>query len=412
MASMLTGTYVSHHRTGMTYNDRIPETLPTVAELFGAAGYHTVCAPNTPNVSSASGLDRGFDDFVKLHPSRPFLNAPLSIVAKYVLNLNEHGGGLTLDGQKHSLDYILTELFKRKLTRSAPTSDPLFGFLHLKSPHHPYSPPPAYLDMYLDDVSMGLKAAREFALQMSDEIVDNIAAGCQFTDEEWEVIRALYDATISYVDRLIGDLFEFVSRELEDVVFVVTADHGELFGEKGLLAHKLVTHDAVCNVPLVVHGPTGITDYDGRLVQHIDVMSTLLAEAGAETETVQGYDLTHQERPHCFIQRGGPRADRNLEKLVETNPEFDKTAYHRGLLTALRTTEYKYEHSDSMERLYRLPDETTDQSAAAPEVLSELRDEVSDFLEGDGKRATTESQSEEMSEQMKQQLSNLGYLVE
>lgn len=412
MASMLTGTYVSHHQTGMTFNDRIPAALPTVAELLRDEGYHTICVPNTPNVSSASGLDRGFDDFVRLTGSIPFLEAPPSIVAKYILNINDHGGGWTLDGRKHSLDYVLTEIFKRKLTRSAADTKPFFGFLHLKGPHHPYSPPPSYLEKYLDDVSMDAAAAREFALQMSENLVDLIAAGCPFDREEWEVIRAMYDATLTYADHLVGDLFEFVSQELDDVVFVVTADHGELFGERDMLAHKLVTHDAVCNVPLVVHGPTAITGYQGDLLQHIDVISTILAEVGADTGTVQGYDLTSQERPYCVIQRGGPRADRNLEKFAETDPEFDSSKYHRGLLTALRTPTYKYERSDSMERLYRLPDETTDRSDENPEVLADLRDELSAFLERDGKRATTESQTQPLSGEMKRQLSDLGYLVE
>lgn len=410
MASMLTGTYVSHHRTGLTYNDRIPDEVPTVAELLSEAGYRTVCVPNTPNVSSASGLDRGFDEFFELDGSNPFFQLPPSIVARYVLGLNEHGGGWTFDGGRHSLDYPLTELFKRKLVGGG--ERPTFGFLHLKHPHHPYSPPPNYADRFLGDVPMDADEALATAHEMSDDIVDAIAAGCPFDDDQWAAIRSMYDATIRYADSLVGDLFDYVSDRLEDTVFVVTADHGELFGERGLLAHKLVTHDAVCNVPLVVHGPTALTEYDGPLIQHVDVVRTLLGELGANTDSLQGKDLTREPRDTCVVQRGGPRADRNLEKFTAANPSFDRSQYHVGLLTALRTTTYKYEHSDSGDRLYRLPGESTDVSDSEPERLAAFQDELVSFLDGPGQPATTDSQTVPLSDQMKRQLSDLGYLVD
>ncbi|MEA5388445.1 sulfatase-like hydrolase/transferase [Haloarculaceae archaeon H-GB11] len=61
--SILTGTYPSHHGVGMGINDRLPESVPTVAELLSAAGYHTGCISEIARVSDATGLDRGFDTF-------------------------------------------------------------------------------------------------------------------------------------------------------------------------------------------------------------------------------------------------------------------------------------------------------------------------------------------------------------
>lgn len=156
--------------------------------------------------------------------------------------------------------------------------------------------------------------AREFVIDVRNNYIEHMTTGFCFDEEEWATIKAMYDATISYVDHLIGDLFEFISLELDDTVFVVTADHGELFGEHGLLAHRLVLDDAVTNFSLVVHDPTDITDYNGELIQHIDLMKTLLAEVGAEHPTLQGYDFTQDKRPYCIIQRGEARAGATLTR--------------------------------------------------------------------------------------------------
>ena len=61
-ASILTGTYPTHHGAGIT-GEAIPEQLPTVAERLREAGYHTRCLSPNSHLSSATGLDRGFDEF-------------------------------------------------------------------------------------------------------------------------------------------------------------------------------------------------------------------------------------------------------------------------------------------------------------------------------------------------------------
>lgn len=64
-ASILTGTVASHHDVGMG-SERLPAEIPTVAERFAAAGYWTAALSTVGHVSSATGLDRGFDRFTWL----------------------------------------------------------------------------------------------------------------------------------------------------------------------------------------------------------------------------------------------------------------------------------------------------------------------------------------------------------
>ena len=74
-----------------------------------------------------------------------------------------------------------------------------------------------------------------------------------------EVLRALYDASLSYLDHHVGRLLEFLRRQpgYADTWVVVTADHGELLGEHGRLGHHCQLDDQLLRVPLIVRYPRG-----------------------------------------------------------------------------------------------------------------------------------------------------------
>jgi arylsulfatase A-like enzyme len=52
----------------------------------------------------------------------------------------------------------------------------------------------------------------------------------------------------AYADRLIADLLDVVPS---NTWVVVTADHGELFGEDGFFGHGPINHEKVLEVPFV-----------------------------------------------------------------------------------------------------------------------------------------------------------------
>src|SRR5699024_3181190 len=222
---------------------------------------------------------------------------------------------------------------------------------------------------------------------------------------------ALYDAEIAHTDDLVGDLFETVT-ELDNTVFVVTADHGELLGERGMLAHLVVTDDAVTHVPMVVHGFDELTDYDSETVQHGDVMRTLLETTGAQTDGLQGLDLREEIRERTLTQRGAKRTLKNLERFEELNPEFDRTPYHTATLSTLRTPEFKFERSDDRTDLFSLPDEDHDVSGEYADMREDLEDELDGILATDGQPAYSGGRDGEFTDAMRDQLADLGYLVD
>jgi arylsulfatase A-like enzyme/Flp pilus assembly protein TadD len=122
-------------------------------------------------------------------------------------------------------------------------SQRVFLFLHLYEPHAPYSPPAQY--------------------------------------GEYEP----YDGEIAYADEIVGRLIRYLkSHQLYDrSTIVLLSDHGEGLGDHGEQEHGLFVYEEALHVPLIVKqaGGTGGGRRIGDLVQHIDVVPTILDLAKA-----------------------------------------------------------------------------------------------------------------------------------
>lgn len=402
--SILTGTYPSHHTVGLDESTKLTPKLRTVAELLKERGYATACLSDNTHVSDATGLSRGFDRFSWLSSSTLLETAGVKSLAKYALNVRKHSAGFTLDDTKHATPFLMNEVGTRWLD-DLRNEEPFFFYLHYNEPHRPYYPPLPYLDRYTDDLDVSTEEAAEISMEVHENLYEIVANGCDLSETEWGALHAMYDAEIAYTDEMVGRLFDHVrSLDLDDTIFVVTADHGELFGEYGLLAHKLCLHDAIINVPLVVHGPTDVTDADD-LVQHADLMRTFVEAAGGSTEQLQGVDLREEAREHTIAQRGGA----SFESLLKYNPDFDTDRYHEPMLNCLRTDEFKYQTSGERSELFALPDEETDVQDRHPETTAALGRRLDEWLETDGQPVDA-SREAEFTDAMERQLRDLGYV--
>jgi arylsulfatase A-like enzyme len=95
-------------------------------------------------------------------------------------------------------------------------------------------------------------------------------------------LRRVYFALIHEVDHHIGRILDrLVAQDaLDDTLVIVTADHGELLGDHGLLGKSLF-HRPAFHVPLIVRGPglaRGLVV--DRFTEHVDLMPTILAALG------------------------------------------------------------------------------------------------------------------------------------
>ena len=97
-------------------------------------------------------------------------------------------------------------------------------------------------------------------------------------------MKATYDGAVRYTDTAIGRFFATL-RELgvyDKATIMVTADHGEAFGEHHVFLHAHHLYDEIVRAPLIVRSPSmnvrGAYNHD--LFQTIDLMPTLVRYFG------------------------------------------------------------------------------------------------------------------------------------
>jgi glucan phosphoethanolaminetransferase (alkaline phosphatase superfamily) len=63
-----------------------------------------------------------------------------------------------------------------------------------------------------------------------------------------------YDNGVNQVDTIIATIFSLLQEKkyLSDVIIVITGDHGDLLGEKGLYSHSKTIEEPVLNIPFIV----------------------------------------------------------------------------------------------------------------------------------------------------------------
>ena len=408
-ASILTGTYMSSHGLGMdgSAEEKIPAELDTLPELLSDEGYTTGCLSPSPYISEATGLDRGFDRYTRLSAKRLLREAnPMSLV-KYALAVRSDGPGFETNYRRHNLSAIMTHMAKKWVTELS-RQDPFFLYLHMPNPHHPYTPCNRWIEEFTDEISMSSAEAMDLVMDVFDStesINEHIANGCDFSPEEWNAIEAMYDAEVRDADRYVGELFNHAVDRDRDTIFVVTGDHGEFFGELGLLGHNLALHDAVTNVPLVLYGIPDLEAEPDDLVQHIDITRTIGEYVNCATDQFQGTDLREDTRDYCLVQRG--TAD--LDSYTEYNEAFDTSRFFESAINCLRSRQFKYTAGSEKRFLFELPDEEHSAGKTSPETEEEFETKLERLLTTvpDWGEA---AQSAEFTDEMKERLSDLGYI--
>jgi arylsulfatase A-like enzyme len=167
---------------------------------------------------------------------------------------------------------------------------PFFLFVNYMDAHLPYVPDPPFDRLYAG-------FDRGFLPYKVEDLNMRVSAGTHgLTPAEKEHITSQYDGGIAEEDSAIGDLLKRL-RELgmyDDTLVVITSDHGNAYGEHGLLDHFLgFLYQELVHVPLVVKypGQQGAGKSDD-LASQVDVLPTILDLLGLKpSPELQGRSL-------------------------------------------------------------------------------------------------------------------------
>jgi arylsulfatase A-like enzyme len=117
--------------------------------------------------------------------------------------------------------------------------EPTLYFLNLGETHYPYMLKDAPI---ISGVHGVFKRLDEGESGMSDQATEFFKA------DQMDMLRNQQIRCVEHIDGLMGKLIE---KSPENTYFIVTADHGELFGEDGYFGHGPVMHEKCFEVPYV-----------------------------------------------------------------------------------------------------------------------------------------------------------------
>jgi arylsulfatase len=282
-ASLLTGRYPPRRR-----QDRLVVSGETLATRLHAAGVATAAFSENPLVTKELGFAAGFDEFREYFPKRLHDERPR-------------------DYPRVASDATVDDAIA---WLGAHRGDPFFVYVHLLPPHCPYPAPPPFGARFDPDYDGDLRGVPDTLLRINDRALD-------VTPRDLEHLRLEYEENLAFADHQVGRLLDAVEALglRARTLVVVTADHGEAFGEHGAMLHTTNLHDELLHVPLVVRFPQGTPTTPRRwpgLVELRDVSATIarrfaLPAPPGLLETVRG-----TWRPRAFARAWTADGERTL----------------------------------------------------------------------------------------------------
>jgi len=220
--SIFSGRYPIAHGVHDNGSVAVPESVPMLATVLHAAGYHTAAFVSSYVLRGSTGLARGFEVYDDRFEDSG--RAHLTTTA-----LERRG----------------PEVAREASRWLAAAPRPFFLWVHFYDPHAPYDPPPAF--------------------------------AAKFPGHPYDAEIATSDFGVSMI------LSALPPDRRAETVIVATGDHGESLGEHGESEHGILLYDATLHVPLIMQGPGVPAGVKVRQqVRHVDLLPTVAALLGVQ----------------------------------------------------------------------------------------------------------------------------------
>lgn len=334
-AAFMTGNYPS--RVGVyDLSTSLSSNEPTWAHVLNAAGYETVLNGKMHFVGADQyhGFQRRLVEDVHGDGSKagvPNWDAMpkrgTKSAERRIINAGKPGRN-----DRHEYDYNVRDAAVKYIQQyAAGEQDKPFALCtSFIAPHFPLVVEEKYFNMYYPDLA---------DLPMHPEPIDHpmyhrfryhFGLDQQFDEEVVRRCRAAYFGLITFVDELIGSVLDAleVAGLADDTFIVMTADHGEMLGERGLWwKSAMLEHSA--RVPFIASYPGVLPEGERRsgAASLVDVAPTLAEVAGAD-------------QPESFV------GDSLLSMLADANAPWKDTALVEYLAHAAQRPQAMWRRGD------------------------------------------------------------------
>lgn len=307
----------------------LADDVPLLQEALRSRGWRTgAIVGNWVLKDEHAGLARGFDLWVEDLPQTtgvPPHDAPQRTATSLV------------DGALHALGLGPRAADGGPRSLLADEGEPWFLWLHLMDPHGAYEPPPHML---------GIPPAPRWIVARDPahprRHVAEYNAPSRARDEQGRIdaalVEALHDGEVRHADAELSRLFDALRRHgaWNDTLVLVTADHGESFGEDDYwFEHGRNASEATLRVPLVAKLPV---DSPWRFQASEAQGEAALADlAPTLLEWLQLPPLAGARRGgDAQLDGGGSLASDWCAGVVPTRPIFGEKVERTGLAGAVQ----------------------------------------------------------------------------
>jgi arylsulfatase A-like enzyme len=225
----------------------MPERWPNLATALRSSGYYTAATTEGGWLQAHFGFSAGFDRY----------ESSVAVL---------HGGNAVLSDHIKLVDEFVTEAGDR----------PFFVFVHTYWVHDYFINSTEYHELLTEEDAPFARLGNLLE-NVSPHERDEIPA---------DFVRRLYSAGVRRVDRFLEELVNGTRTASGDdpLIVVVTSDHGESLGERGIWGHGSSLDDLQIRIPLVVcsYGGEPIRGVSDIHASTIDVAPSLLSRLGVE----------------------------------------------------------------------------------------------------------------------------------
>lgn len=180
------------------------------------------------------------------------------------------------------------------LKSRADEDEPFFAFVSFPDPHHPFTPPGKYWDMYdPDDFEVDLPYSahenpppqlQEWKRLMDEGVIpNNLQQAFMAPERQIKEAMALTAGMTTMIDDAIGAVLSTLEETglAEDTIIIFNSDHGDYMGAFSLLLKGPFSHVSVNRVPFIWSDPQRPAEQtaDG-LAASIDIGPSILERCG------------------------------------------------------------------------------------------------------------------------------------
>ena len=244
------------------------EDAETLARKMTSLGYQTSLFSNNPFLTSFTNLGAGFQ-----HIDDIWLNSNLKYDKGLVQRLSPIiNGGAAAREKMFKTSYFMTRMLpskwldwlylhlRRRLDEGVCNADGTYkldrgakdtekAIKNYISYDYNYSPQFMFVNY--------IEAHENYPVNREKGIVQDkwlyLSGAEEMSDDVTKEFYAAYVKRLGYLDRMVGRTLDGLREKgiLDNATVVLTSDHGQFFGEHGLLYHSLRPYEEVTKVPLI-----------------------------------------------------------------------------------------------------------------------------------------------------------------